>query len=627
MTTLEQRRAIAIASARKRQAESQGAAPQQQTRQPGRSARGQQLRKAREQELEGFLSSLPPGRRELIESVSPLEALAIGMGRGLNTIGAGLGLTEGESEFTQERMEELGTARPALGVGEVVGQALPFVPAGIGVGAIPATAARAGSTAALGATEGALIARGKGEDVETQLQSAGVGGAIAGAFELGLPVIGRVGSKFVRRSLGQTPTTPVVNSAGQPSEELLEALTKEGKSFDDVVKMAREEISSQTDDALTATTPLSVSVDKALRQAAPSIEQLKSQGRSIYNRIDQLGAQVSPNSFDSFVDGLDSQLRNSGFDKGLHPKANAVINRLSDEKGTIKSLSEIDTLRKVAQAASQSLEPDDKRIGGIILNSFDNYLDGLKNNDFIGTSFSGVGKEYKEARRLWGKARRSEDIMTAVNKAKDQASGFENGLRVQFRSILNSKKKSKFFNQDEIAAMKKVVRGTPIANTAKFLGKFGISEQQATSMLGASIGVGGGASLGSLVGGTAGAGVGAVVVPAVGQVSKNLAQKLTKNNANLADLVIRAGKDGRKIVKAYFNAVPKNQRNSAELTQLLMRPDVSLSSITPEKGFRDKIVQDAVHLVKTIDPSELRPLLGLSAAGAAVGVAQQEGNE
>lgn len=360
------------------------------------------------------------------------------------------------------------------------------------------------------------------------------------------------------------------------------------------------------------------SVDKALQEAAPSIEQLKTKGRSIYKEIDDSGAALKVQSFDDFVDSMSGRLKKEGFDPGLHPKAAAVLNRLDSEKGKIKQITEIDTLRRVAQSAASSIEPDEKRIGGIILEKFDDYLDNLKTDDFFGREVSGIGAKYKEARNVWGKARRSELIQEALEKAKDQASGFENGMRIQFRSILNNKKKSKFFNKEEIAAMKKVVRGTPMANSAKFLGRFGINEQQATSMLGASIGVGGGASIGSAIGGTAGAGVGAVLVPAVGQVSKSLAQKLTKNNAIMADQIIRAGKDGRKVVQAYFRNVPESKRNTAELTQLLMQPNVSLDSIPVDgKGaMNTKLVKDAVHLVKTLDDAELNQLLGIVPASA-----------
>lgn len=586
--------------------------------------RGAGLRReaeARATEQEEFLASLSPERRELLESISPMEAALIGAGRGLTTIGRGLGIVEPETPQELEAIEQLKQVRPlSTGAGEIAGQAAPFIAPGMGVAGIAGTAGRVGGTAALGATEAGLIARGEGRGAGEQLKAAGIGGTVAGALELGLPVLGRLGGKVVRRQLGQEPSVPVVNSMGEPSDELIDALNKQGRSFDELIATAKEEIAGQTDEALTASAPLPRSVDKALLEAAPTIEQLKAQSRSIYGRIDDLGATIRPDSFDGFVDDVSAKLKKAGFDPGLHPKAASVLNRLNSEKGQIKQLTEIDILRRVALGASKSIEPDEKRVGGIILESFDDYLDNLKGSDFAGAEFSGIGPQYKEARNLWGKARRSEMIHEAIEKAKDQASGFENGIRVQLRAILNSKKRSMGFSKDELAAMKEVVRGTKMANIAKFLGRFGINERQATSMLGASVGIGGGASIGSAVGGTAGAGIGAIVLPAIGQVSKELAQKLTRNNARLADTIVRAGTDGKKIVQAYFAQVPKSKRNSAELTQLLMRPNISLeaiSKIKPKDKATDKMLSDALHLIKTIEPAQLRQLLGLTSAAAA----------
>lgn len=585
----------------------------------GRTGRARQRQKLLAGEREAALSQLTPERRALLESISPTEAALIGMGRGFTDVARGVGLMDEIDSGEREVFQQLESLGPEAGIGQVAGQAAPFVPAGLGVAGIASTPLRVGATAGLGGSEGAIIARGEGADEETQLKSAGVGAVVASALELGLPIIGRLGGKIIRRVSGKNPTAPVVNAAGEPSEELLEALAKDESSFGDLIRTAQEEIAGQTDEALTAFSPVPRTVDAALRDAAPSIGQLKAQARSIYKRIDDLGATISPNSFDSFVDATTKKLNLAGFDADLHPKANAVLNRLVKEKGAIKTTTDIDTLRKVAQGAAASIEPDEKRIGTLILGSIDDFMDNLKSDDFVGGQFSGIGKEYKEARKLWTKARKSELIHEAVQKAKDQASGLENGLRVQFRSILNSKKKSRGFSDDELSAMRKVVQGTRMSNMAKFLGRFGINEQQATSMLGASVGAGGGAAVGSALGGAAGAGVGAVAVPVIGQVSKNLAQKLTKNNAVMADTIIRAGKDGKKIVQAYFNAVEPKQRNAAELAQLLMRPDISLAAIkrdAAKSGANARLIDDAVYMIEKLGAPQLRQVFGLTGAAA-----------
>jgi len=147
-----------------------------------------------------------------------------------------------------------------------------------------------------------------------------------------------------------------------------------------------------------------------------------------------------------------------------------------------------------------------------------------------------------------------------------------------------------------LEAMKTVVRGGPIENTVKALGKFGFTEGQASGMLLGSLGVAGGAALGG--------GAGAVAVPLIGQISKNLAQKLTRRNAEFANDVVRAGPNGQDVVRAYLRNVPANQRNPAELTELLLRPGTSLAGLEAQSSklgkAPKKLINDAAFLVNFI---------------------------
>ena len=138
----------------------------------GRGIYGKQRKKTREE----LLSELPPERRELIESISPAEAALIGMGRGFSDIARGVGLMEPADQTEKEAFSQLEQQQPLATAGQIAGQAAPLVPAGIGLGGIAATAPRVAATAALGAAEGGVIARGEGLDLGTQLLSAGIGG-------------------------------------------------------------------------------------------------------------------------------------------------------------------------------------------------------------------------------------------------------------------------------------------------------------------------------------------------------------------------------------------------------------------------------------------------------------------
>jgi hypothetical protein len=231
---------------------------------------------------------------------------------------------------------------------------------------------------------------------------------------------------------------------------------------------------------------------------------------------------------------------------------------------------ELEDIREVAQGVAGSMNKNEARVGSMVIGILDDFISDLdprmiKRNK--GVDATQLGQKYSSARSLWGRARKAETIQEAFEKARNQASGFENGIRTQFRSILNNKKKSKFFTKDELKTMQQVVRGTGTQNILKLLGKFGFGEGQATGMLGGSIGVGAGAAFGGPVG--------AVAVPVVGQTSRKLAQIMTRKGAEFTDAFVRAGKNGRKIVEAYIRNTPRAQRSSAELAELLMDADLS----------------------------------------------------
>lgn len=352
----------------------------------------------------------------------------------------------------------------------------------------------------------------------------------------------------------------------------------------------------------TIKTIASKSAKKLLTETAPTIDTLKTAARQVYKELDDMGAVIKSESVTKLSTQLKDTIIKQGFDADIHPKVAAALNRFDAIKGTSRSTSEIDILRRVAQSAARSTEPDEARLGNLMIGKVDDFLDGLKRQDFSKYG-KDIGLKYKDARQLWRRVRKSELIKEAFEKADLQASGFENGIRTQFRSILNNKKKVKGFTKEEIKTMRAFVKGSTLQNMAKMLGKFGLSEGQASNML-----MGGG---GIMAGAHFGGPVGAILVPLVGQLSKKLAQKLTREGAEGADLIVRAGKDGLKIVKAYMKLTKPKERDAKELTELLLRPEINIQNLKnalrfmPEK--QRKLINDAAFLVNAIKSEEQEP--------------------
>jgi hypothetical protein len=165
--------------------------------------------------------------------VGPWDAFLIGAGRSFMTGGRMLGLVNEESPREREAYLALAEERPiATGLGE----AAPFIAASVPVGGLGFGARVAGMTG-LGAGEGAVIARSRGEDVYT---GAGTGAAIAGGMEAMFPVIGRLARNIYRSVKGKPLKGDVIKPDGTPTDEMAAAMAAAGVSMDDLTEQAQK---------------------------------------------------------------------------------------------------------------------------------------------------------------------------------------------------------------------------------------------------------------------------------------------------------------------------------------------------------------------------------------------------
>lgn len=309
-------------------------------------------------------------------------------------------------------------------------------------------------------------------------------------------------------------------------------------------------------------------VDKAVRESAPDTEALRASADALYREIDELGGVVKPNAARRFTTELVRELEKKGVDSQATPAAHRAMTRLMEEVGSIDdgmplTLGKLETVREVAKSAASKLDnPHEASLGSTIRSRIDDFLDNAGPQVIDAPDAAAIGPRYKAARALWGQMRRGEVLEEAFYKASNQATGFENGLRAQLRSIINNKKTRKMFSPDELDLMKKVVDGSATTNTLKRLGKLGFGEGGASNMLGGGLASAAAYSVGGVPA--------ALGVAGLGTLSRKLAQRMTANNAAMAQSVVRAGRSSKKIAEAYIRNTPKSARNANELAELFL---------------------------------------------------------
>jgi hypothetical protein len=254
---------------------------------------------------------------------------------------------------------------------------------------------------------------------------------------------------------------------------------------------------------------------KVPSEVIPTRAELADAARAAYKRADEAGVVVSENS----LKGLKTRVVSS-----------AALKKILQSKGEL-TLTEVETLRKVAKDAQGSIKPADKRLASMIVDELDDYIDNLSGADVVAGDATKV-KALKEARGLYSRAKKSEVIEDLMQRAQDSASqfsgsGLENSIRTQFRALAKNKKQMRMFTAEEQAAIRRVAQGGPVENAMRFIGKFAPTGVVSGVLTGGA---------GAMIGGPLGA-----ALPLAGLGGRAAATRMTMRNVRRADELMRRG--------------------------------------------------------------------------------------
>ncbi|MFK5949859.1 MAG: hypothetical protein QM500_13940 [Methylococcales bacterium] len=343
--------------------------------------------------------------------------------------------------------------------------------------------------------------------------------------------------------------------------------------------------------------PTSKLIKKTLIESAPEVEQIKKASRSIFNELDNSGVAIKQAALKRLESNLDEIVKKQGIRERVTPEAFGAIQEVKKDiaLGKPLSTSQMDELRTIAKNSIVATDPNKIRVGTAIVDEIDSFLDDIKSVDIekgAQVSAAEVGKKYRTARKLWGRAKRSEMIQDAIEMGSSRKAGVEKGIRNELNNLLNRKKSRKFLTKEDVTAIRKVTDGDFKQNFASMVGGMGLKLENSPSIFGGLLSGGGVGAIASTIPGLGGAiapiAVGAVTI---GTISKEIAKKITKGRAQFLKTMSGAGNDAQEITKAYLMAVPKNKRKLSDLSDLLLDPNVDLSTL---ENIANETVKDAV---------------------------------
>ena len=259
------------------------------------------------------------------------------------------------------------------------------------------------------------------------------------------------------------------------------------------------------------------------RVAMPTTDALKKTGGEGYDAARAMDVKFDARSVALLGDGIEANLLNSGYRDYLAPKTFRALSELKTLKGQSAEIADIDGVRRLlGRAAADPAERDAAREA---ISSIDGYLMRLKSSDVIAGNAEQAASTLREARGNYAAAKRAEMVESAMDKSANRTqtggsgSNIDNVTRQQFRQILDNPKKLRGFSPEEVAQIESIVRGGPMANGLRLLGKLA-----PTGVVSVALSSGAGFQVGGVPG--------ALALPAIGYAAKFAADRMTASKAN-----------------------------------------------------------------------------------------------
>lgn len=290
---------------------------------------------------------------------------------------------------------------------------------------------------------------------------------------------------------------------------------------------------------------LSTLTARSTAGALPDVDAIKAAARAQYQHPDVQAVRINPDAVLDLSDRIKADLQhgpNSGFRPANEPKVFSAVQELGTaaEQGRSATVADIDNVRQVLGNAAKEKDATGSLTRQAVaanraIDHIDDFLPTLRQADLLAGDASKANDILETARRNWGAAKRAEMVQTVAKNAEINAASSHSGANIQnatkqaFKPLLkNNYAKAGGYNDEEKAALDRIVRGTWTGSAARAAGNL----------------LGGGGGLGMLIGGAAGyheGGIpGAIAAGAAGRGLKMIGNKSTFNAVQRLDKLIRS---------------------------------------------------------------------------------------
>jgi transglutaminase-like putative cysteine protease len=311
----------------------------------------------------------------------------------------------------------------------------------------------------------------------------------------------------------------------------------------------------------------SPSVTRLASKAAPERAALKAQADALYDRLRTAGIKYDSNSYDLMVRNLATKMKKEGFRPKTSAKVTDSLEYVIEGMGKSPDYSDFEAMRKNAGGLLASADKEERKFGAMIVEALDDFAERSPLVTSGNVPSNAVAPLMKEARAVAQRNIKARTVEEAIEAARNAASGFENGLRIEFRKIINNPKRRAGFTPVELDAMREIVRGASAQNLAAQFGRLGIGVGTKTAKSAALplvTGLGGGYAVDPITG---------LATVAAASGAKYLA---AQNAEKIGDRTLKTVLSGKEAQRAAL------QTKRAEQLKIQLRRLLALDNVTRE---------------------------------------------
>jgi hypothetical protein len=283
--------------------------------------------------------------------------------------------------------------------------------------------------------------------------------------------------------------------------------------------------------------------------------QLEAARNAAYQAVDNVGLQFKPEAYDDLVGGIADEMAAARLNPMRHPKAASMLDDIRSLRGKPTTLTELDQLRQVIRRdVASSSDEAERFFGQKMIRNIDEFIQAAGPDQVISGDPAQAATAIRTARDLHTRLKKLDTFEEALGKADLRAAStgsggnVDNATRQNVRRVIET---TRNLTPAERKAAERVVRGGPVQNTLRTIGKLSPQGNGLMTALGI-----GGAMTNPVLG----------IPSLVGVGAKAVADAMTRGNTDdLLRLIINGGRPAARVAPSAVVRRPVSAAASAAM--------------------------------------------------------------